>query len=966
MRRRIATVALLVLSAVFSVLIVVPSKTAAAFPAPTLVGPPAGEQSAANPVLRWNAVAGAGGYVVQVATDAAFSNITYHTETANTVATAPIELDPGTLHWRVAVTSPVLTEPWGTSSFVKLNPLTAPILGGPADGTQVEYPHAVAISWQPVAGAAAYDVQWSTSAELTGASTARVQTTGTMLDASASRLYWRVRAVSPNARTTGPWSGVRSVSRPWAAIPPALSPVGDEEVRDSLLTWEPVLGAVRYQAEVTPAPADWSSNATRRLFSVGPSVLFRDLENLGAGTYAWRVRGVGGEGRFTSWSPPQSFSTVLSAPPELLAPADGSVHDSFFSLEWTPVPRASRYVVELNTEPGFRTGTVRIDTTETRLVPALAEQPTVFLQSGATYFWRVRPVDDPGGRAASPLSATRSFTWQPPAITLLSPADGGTVEVPTLRWERAGAPSYRVTIETLDGQVVEVGDTEATGYVPHTRLTPGTYRWRVQAVTGGGVVLNASDERMVTVMEMTASAEAPVPTVPNDLSDWVVPQLTWTPVVGAETYEIRLLQCSQAPHISCETLNSRPIVYSAYVHPTGPPTAGPDFEYEIVAYDATGAELATGPSQWFRVTKAPAVTRLVPQDCPPGTCEVHVETPEFRWEPVPGAEWYTLVISAGGPVRAYSTPATFFTPLTDVGWTGPDRSIHWTVLACAQARCTTNSGIQSQFERHVPQVPITLPTESATTTGPLTVRWDEWSSATYDGRSHQSEVQYYDLSLIPDDLSVAAQFEATDALSLTALVPAGTWSIRARGYAPPSVTPMAERKVTVRWPAPAVLAPTTGASLVRSPVLSWQVYPWTLQYQVELYRGDGSDLSVTNRVAATLVQDPGWHAPPLAPGEYAWRLRAGGMGGSSDWSTPRTFSVAPAEPPVLTQPTEGASVTGALLLQWQAGERGVSYRVETSAAASFSSPHESVVVTGTRWAPVKSYAAGTWHWRVTT
>lgn len=963
MHRRPAIVALLILAAVLNVVVAFPPQMAAAFPPPTIVGPPAGQQAATNPVLLWNAVAGASRYVVQVATDAAFTNITFHTETANTAATPPIELDPGTLHWRVAVASPVLTEPWATSSFVKVNALTAPLLDGPPNGAKVEYPDAVAVSWQPVPGAAAYDVQWSTSAEMTGPSTARVQATGTTLNPGESVLHWRVRAVSPNTRTIGPWSETRTVSRPWSATPEPISPIARQSVRDALLTWEPVLGAVRYQADVTPAPADWSSAATRRLSSVAPSVLFRDLDNLAAGAYEWRVRGVDANGRLTDWSPAQAFNTVLSAPPRLLAPADGSVHEHYFSLEWTPVERSSRYVVELSTDPGFGAGSISVGTTETRLVPALAEQPSVFLQPGATYFWRVRPIDDPGGHAASPVSATRSFTWQPPAITLASPADGGALDVPAFSWERTGAPSYRVTIRTLDGQVVDVGETEAAGYVAQTWLAPGSYRWRVEAITGGGIVINASDERTVTVTEISASAQVPTPTVPDGLSDWVVPPLTWTPVAGAAAYDVRLLQCTQPPHISCQMLNSERLVYPAYVHPTAAPTAGPDFQYEIVAYDGTGAELATGPSQWFHVTNAPAVTRLAPNDCPAGTCDAHVETPEFRWDPLPGAEWYALII---GGVAVYRTPATFFTPRTDVGWTGPGGDIHWTVLACAQGRCTSDSGIQSRFERHVPVVPVTSPADGSTITGPLTVRWAEWSGATYDGRSHQSEVRDYDLSFIPHDLSVVARGETTDALSVTTLIPAGNWRVKVRGYAPPMVTPIAERQITVSWPAPVVRSPANGASLARSPMLSWEPYLWAPQYQVELYRGDGSDLSMANRVAAPLVGDPGWHPSPLAPGQYAWRVRADGMGGYSDWSATRTFSITTPVPPALVVPTAGASVTGPLLLRWQVGERAVSYRVETSADASFGVSHESVVVTGTQWAAAKPYAAGTWHWRVTS
>lgn len=76
------------------------SSTVAA--APVLTGPADAAETSVRPTFTWNAVAGASNYLVEIATDAAFTNIILSDETAETSFVAPQAFASGvTLFWRV-------------------------------------------------------------------------------------------------------------------------------------------------------------------------------------------------------------------------------------------------------------------------------------------------------------------------------------------------------------------------------------------------------------------------------------------------------------------------------------------------------------------------------------------------------------------------------------------------------------------------------------------------------------------------------------------------------------------------------------------------------------------------------------------------------------------------------------------------------------------------------------------------
>ena len=93
-----------------------PATPVISVPAPGMVG------AALSPILSWNAVGGAGAYVVEIATDAAFTNIVYSAAEADESHTVGTPLDPSTGYfWRIIAQNVCGDSDAANGSFVTLS-----------------------------------------------------------------------------------------------------------------------------------------------------------------------------------------------------------------------------------------------------------------------------------------------------------------------------------------------------------------------------------------------------------------------------------------------------------------------------------------------------------------------------------------------------------------------------------------------------------------------------------------------------------------------------------------------------------------------------------------------------------------------------------------------------------------------------------------------------------------------------
>jgi hypothetical protein len=112
------------------------------------------------------------------------------------------------------------------------------------------------------------------------------------------------------------------------------------------------------------------------------------LEN--AFQYYWRVRVI--DPVFSPWSAPQSFTTVIGtavSAPELLSPEAGATGVALTpTFQWGALGWATSYLIQVATDAGFTD--LEIDETAT----VTAYQPADELDSGTTYYWRVKATSD--------------------------------------------------------------------------------------------------------------------------------------------------------------------------------------------------------------------------------------------------------------------------------------------------------------------------------------------------------------------------------------------------------------------------------------------------------------------------------------------------------------------------------------------------------------------------------------------
>lgn len=281
---------------------------------PTLQSPSSGAPLTfpSNPVvLSWSGVPGAAHYLVSAASDPSLGSLVLHysnqddpkgpPNVAATSAAITTALAPGSYYWSVTpvdaegnrgAATPVATFNWlwpsaTTTHLEDLNP--APEAYDPR------------FSWDPVPGAARYEVEINSSSDFAPGS--KVCCSGTTIATSLSPTqlladnvyYWRVRALDPDGNA-GVWNQGPTFTKTFDKVAaPGMTPpsVKNLHMRDNLtdpgvdqdlltagyqtqvpiVTWNAVPGASSYDVEVTPwtgATCDWT--ATSRHWHVKTAV----------------------------------------------------------------------------------------------------------------------------------------------------------------------------------------------------------------------------------------------------------------------------------------------------------------------------------------------------------------------------------------------------------------------------------------------------------------------------------------------------------------------------------------------------------------------------------------------------------------------------------------------------------------------------------------------------------------------
>jgi hypothetical protein len=181
---------------------------------PTLSLPANGAtNSSIAPTLTWTAITNASSYLVEISTDATFTNLV---SAKNTVTTNSLGLTgliaATTYYWRVKANSAVTSSEWSSVWSFTTAMAGAPTLASPANNTSSVALNSV-FKWNST-GAPLYEIEIATKNTFTASTIVARNISLNTNSFTASTLknrttyFWRVRSKSADERTVSAWSAV--------------------------------------------------------------------------------------------------------------------------------------------------------------------------------------------------------------------------------------------------------------------------------------------------------------------------------------------------------------------------------------------------------------------------------------------------------------------------------------------------------------------------------------------------------------------------------------------------------------------------------------------------------------------------------------------------------------------------------------------------------------------------------------
>ncbi|MDU0312317.1 hypothetical protein RKE38_01360 [Phycicoccus sp. M110.8] len=926
--------------------------------------------------FQWNAMPGAKGYEIQIDDDSLFVGAPAPVATTN-LSYAPTSPPVfGTTYWwrvRSKSNSNVYSQ-WSTPRSYQMSWSPTPVtLTSPPSTNSPTIEH-VELDWEPMAGAAYYEVQVSPDANFNNPvvmgknnvgqadPTRGRKVVGTRfsdndtdtsedLNLPAGAYYWRVRAMSTSeVAEPGPWSETRTFTRGWPATSTAEA-------------------ALPNGALTAPKPS--------------PQVT-------------------------------------------LLSPADGDYAQTEPRLSWTPQRGASHYEVQFSSDAAFSPSRVASCFTNHasltpfwRMVPNTSTtcQPVNqvnerIVRPGVVVYWRVRAQDGPEQPATNGVfTEVRSFLYEDPNIDQVSPAGGATVTLPVLSWTPArNMGQYKVTISPVNPPAnTSCGTVTAftynVKYVPET-LDPKcpSWAWTVQGVEDNnntnytdGYPTRIGPTRVFTWNRPTGQASTPAPVTTTTIKPYLPPLMQWPSVIGATAYQVWYSK-SGANSFSVVTSNTSNGTNATGYAFTGSQSTSlgrllstGDYDYFVRAIGASG-KIGDSPMGTFHIDTLPGATLTAPANCPPASCTaVENDTPTFRWNPVTGAGLYILYLATDpnftNITHEFRTVHTEFTPSESLPDSQAGQATYWYVRSCiTPSDCGTfDTSVFPQaraFRKQSAAVETVAPLAGyQETTGEVRFAWRDYLYTNQDQGVSQ-EAAYYRVQIstsanFTQIVDTSPRVDQTEYTADLKTYPDGPlyWQVQAFDNSNNPLTFSTPIAFSKKLAPPTGLTPTNATSAPSAPLLSWDAMSYSAKYEVEIYKNPGDALSPTNRVASiTTRSSSAVPTTALPAGSYGWRVRRidiNGNGGS--WSAEVNTALASftvqAPKPLLLSPTQGSTVqSSTLLLSWTSVPGATRYRVEASTNSGFTANIESLTTDLTSWAPGQlspQWPNAAIYWRVT-
>ncbi len=316
-----------------------------------------------------------------------------------------------------------------------------------------------------------------------------------------------------------------------AFIPTLIEPLDNSTYSWEPMTfdWDDVPGVTMYGIEFLDAPPEpWEENnqapSIHRIgarFTGVESWFPGDTSNLDVGEYWWRIIGFGSKGFQGVFSDAFKF-TVEANEPELLAPPDNSkVGWEPLTFDWTDVPGATMYGIELLDAPPESLEENNQAESVHRIGAGFTGKESWFLRDTSNlapgeYWWRIIAFGQYGFQSV--FSDAWSFNvLPPPRPALMSPLDSQQVAKGPVIFDWSDVEEVSgYGIELLNAPPENPNSREASMYRIGATIVPGgalsqylgnasdliegeTYWWRVISIKNGQLFGVFSDALSFTV-----------------------------------------------------------------------------------------------------------------------------------------------------------------------------------------------------------------------------------------------------------------------------------------------------------------------------------------------------------------------------------------------------------------------------------------------------------------------------------
>jgi hypothetical protein len=766
----------------------------------------------------------------------------------------------------------------------------------------------------PVLGRAGSFPTWSTSATLSQ----------TLQD---GKYWWRVRAVSKSGAVSR-WI-THSFTKAWRAAPTLLSPADNgppiQFPRDALLlSWKPVLGAVRYEVAIARDPK--MTSLVKGAQSVTTATSYIPPSTLPDGTYYWTVTPVDAEKheglrsvvRSFTWLWPTGLTTSLQN--LIQDPTDAQTFSDPL-LSWTAVAGAADYELDINFSADFNPSS-RVCCSAT--TDATGYSPTRPLPNN-TYYWRVRPINVQGANGAW-TQGTSIFQYFD--------------TIPPLPAPQPGDPPLTITgVRMLDE--LHPDQIEPAGWPTPTPILV----WN--PVAGA----SAYD---LDVFTRTSN-----PANPCDITiaptHWhvVTPLTAWTPLG---------LHHGMLPYpnsgVNVESNNPQPVAGDHYcvriravgeTSSTGDRVYG-DYTYNYDAFTGDPPAAATG-----------SPSALMPSDyLTPTQGVVTGQTPFFTWQPIAHANSYWVIVARD--------PS--FTTLVDYGFTNipayapritmaDEKTLYyWAVIPAAGADgtgvpvATPLDANPADFQKQSTPPTLLLPADGTQ----LQASQPQFHWTPVQGaRNYRLEVSTDpNFGTLLDNVVTGS----TGYVSTTTYPAQSTlyWRVEANDELGTALTWSSTGTFTQVLPTPQPIAEAASGDSI--PTWRWTPVTGAIDYDVHVVLPGGSTRDYSN------VPTPATVPVELrGTGVFQWQVRADFTGGATGPYSPLVSFKRTVSPPTGTR---AAVSRRALILSWK-GRPGIEeYIVEIASRPDFSHRIETDKTEGTVLASnLKGFAkGGRFFWRV--